>query len=77
MDATVKIKFSKYEDSITIKRTTSVGSLIKHICTLHGLDYKYYGLKLKHSHEMINPTLPIYAFNNSDLVLKERFLCGY
>jgi hypothetical protein len=77
MDATVKIKFSKYEDSITIKRTSSVGSLIKQICDLHGLDYKYYGVKLKNSEEMINPTLPIYAFNNSDLVLKERFISEY
>lgn len=77
MDATVKIKFSDYEDSITVKRTQSVGSLIKKICDLHGLDYQYYGLELKSNQQMVNPTLPIYAYQNSNLVLKERFKNEY
>jgi len=73
MDANVNIRFSKYNDSITMKRTQSIGSLIKKICDIHGLEYQYYGLQVKSSNEMINPTLPIYAFINSNLVLKERF----
>ncbi len=72
MEVTIYIKFQKYEDEFNMKYNEPIGKIIKKICDIHGLEYKYYGLYI--NDDFIEPTLPSYPYHYRLIHLYERFL---
>jgi len=71
MTCVIGIKFHQYEDWIHCANKISLAAIIKQICDIHGLEYKYYGFTL--NNYIINPILPVYAFNHCLLDLCEIY----
>ncbi len=70
-ESKITIEFSNYEDVFQVTKKTIIGTLIKRICYIHGLDYKYYSLYC--NGKRVNPNLPCYAYTGKTLNLYQRF----